>query len=268
VGNLELNQEAIRRANNASQFDAGDVIKNEAEKEFQRFDETFRDSEEWTQEQKEYLTIRRDMWKHLVTEAYNEALNRRADFVPVNVAGPAGYDADKAGKKLEIMFKKEQEYSEKLEKFLDNTWKRLEELTPIEVVLERYRNSGASEVISSDDPYAIEKLKAELEYCQKLPRTRNNSANIRRIKQRIEGLEKKKGKPAQTLKFKGGRIVANYDMDRLQIYFDEKPDEEMRSALKRRGFRCAPSQNYAWQRQLTNNAIYAAKQILSDLINN
>lgn len=269
MSNVSLNQEAIRRANSASFFNAGSNIASDAEKEFQRFDAEFKDSEELTEEQREYLAERREKWRQLVSEAYNEEISRRGDFVPVMVAGPSNYNYRKAEKQMETMRNRSEQWAEKIEKFLDNTWKKLQELTPIEVVLERYRNSGADEIISSDDPYAIEKLEAELEYYQtKLPKTRNNSASIRRIKQRIELLNKKKGKPAQTLEFKGGKIVANYDIDRLQIFFDEKPSEELRSAMKSRGFRCAPSQNYAWQRQLTNNAIYAAKSILSELISN
>ncbi len=45
--------------------------------------------------------------------------------------------------------------------------------------------------------------------------------------------------------------------NRLQIFFDEKPDKEIREELKGNGFRYAPSAE-AWQRQLNDNAIYAA----------
>ena len=264
---LELNQKAIERANNASQFNAGDNIVHDAERELLRFDARFSISETMTEEQKNYLAERRAKWQELVTEAYNEKLHRRADFVPVNVAGPANYNFEKANKKVEMLFKKQEEYEQKMEKFLDNTWKKLQELTPIETVLEEYRNSGAGETITNDDSYAVEKLEAVLEYYQKkLPKTRNISANIRRIKQRIELLKKRKGRPAQRLDFTGGHVIADYDIDRLQIYFDEKPSEELRQKLKSRGFRCAPSQNYAWQRQLTDNSIYAAKSILKDMI--
>ena len=54
------------------------------------------------------------------------------------------------------------------------------------------------------------------------------------------------------------------EQNRLQILFDGKPDEETRAALKSNGFRWSPK-NQAWQRQLTRNAEYAARQVL-DLI--
>ena len=46
----------------------------------------------------------------------------------------------------------------------------------------------------------------------------------------------------------------------LQIFFDEIPDEEVRRELKGRGFKWARSVG-AWQRQLTDNAIYAASRV-------
>ena len=57
--------------------------------------------------------------------------------------------------------------------------------------------------------------------------------------------------------FDGGRVEANTADTRLQIFFDEKPDKEIREELEGNGFRYAPSAE-AWQRQLNENAIYAA----------
>ena len=57
--------------------------------------------------------------------------------------------------------------------------------------------------------------------------------------------------------FDGGRVEANTADNRLQIFFDEKPDKEIREELKGNGFRYSPSTE-AWQRQLNDNAIYAA----------
>ena len=62
--------------------------------------------------------------------------------------------------------------------------------------------------------------------------------------------------------FDGGRIVRNVEQNRLQILFDDKPDEETRAALKSNGFRWSPK-NQAWQRQLTRNAEYAARRVLN-----
>lgn len=86
----------------------------------------------------------------------------------------------------------------------------------------------------------------------------NNNANIRRIEQRIHEL---KNRPEFAgWEFPGGRAEINQDENRLQLFFDEKPGDEQRQALKHGGFRWSPSQG-AWQRQLNRNAIYAADRI-------
>jgi hypothetical protein len=88
----------------------------------------------------------------------------------------------------------------------------------------------------------------------------NNNANIKRVCDRIAELESRKEQPPAGWTFDGGSVVASQEENRLQIFFDEKPDDELRWELKSRGFRWAPSQG-AWQRQLTKNAVYAARQI-------
>jgi hypothetical protein len=59
----------------------------------------------------------------------------------------------------------------------------------------------------------------------------------------------------------GVRIVEDATDDRLRLIFDGKPSEEVRNDLKANGFKWSPK-NDAWQRQLTDNARYAAKQVL------
>ena len=89
----------------------------------------------------------------------------------------------------------------------------------------------------------------------------NNNANIRRIKERIAGLEKRDSAAfGEGWAFPGGSVVMNAEENRIQVLFDEKPDEEMRGALKSNGFKWAPSKN-AWQRQLNENGIRALRYI-------
>ena len=88
----------------------------------------------------------------------------------------------------------------------------------------------------------------------------NNNQNINTVKKRIAQLTEAKELGYQGWEFDGGKVVANADINRLQIFFDEIPDEEVRKELKGRGFKWARSVG-AWQRQLTDNAIYAASRI-------
>lgn len=88
----------------------------------------------------------------------------------------------------------------------------------------------------------------------------NNNQNINTVKKRIAQLTEAKELGYQGWEFDGGKVIANADMNRLQIFFDEIPDEEVRKELKGRGFKWARSVG-AWQRQLTDNAIYAASRV-------
>ena len=88
----------------------------------------------------------------------------------------------------------------------------------------------------------------------------NNNANIHRIEGRIKQLTRAQEVGYRGWEFEGGKVIPNADLNRLQIFFDEIPPEEVRSALKSGGFRWARSEG-AWQRQLTDNAIYAARRI-------
>ena len=88
----------------------------------------------------------------------------------------------------------------------------------------------------------------------------NNNQEIHRIKKRLETLTQNREVGFQGWEFDGGKVVANDDQNRLQIFFDEIPPAEVREALKGHGFRWARSEG-AWQRQLSSNAIYAARHI-------
>lgn len=88
----------------------------------------------------------------------------------------------------------------------------------------------------------------------------NNSAEIRRLRSRIEEIRQNQEMGFRGWEFAGGEAVASKEYNRLQLFFVEKPDAEQRSILRKSGFKWAPSVA-AWQRQLNRNAIYAAGQI-------
>ena len=88
----------------------------------------------------------------------------------------------------------------------------------------------------------------------------NNNAEIRRIKGRIAELTKKQETAYAGWEFDGGKVEANREDNRLQIFFEEKPDEKTRETLKENGFRWSPKAG-VWQRQLNDNAIYAADRL-------
>lgn len=90
----------------------------------------------------------------------------------------------------------------------------------------------------------------------------NNGANIRRLRQRLEGLERKRSQETREEEHGDGvRIVENIEDNRVQLFFPGKPAPDVRARLKSRGFRWAPSVG-AWQRQHSASALYEARQIV------
>lgn len=94
----------------------------------------------------------------------------------------------------------------------------------------------------------------------------NNNAEINRLKKRIESLKVHEVVNHAGWDFDGGRVEANKQDNRLQVFFDDKPDVATRDDLKRNGFRWSPKatpEAGAWQRQLNYNAYYAANDVKS-----
>lgn len=99
----------------------------------------------------------------------------------------------------------------------------------------------------------------------------NNNAKIKNTKARIAQLERLKAEATEEAeatkdKYKTElfEVIENAEIMRLQLKFEGKPDEETRTALKKRGFKWSPK-NGVWQRQLTENAKYAVKRLIEEL---
>lgn len=101
----------------------------------------------------------------------------------------------------------------------------------------------------------------------------NLGGNIRRIEGRIEQLERRGKERAEMLEqgLQGTetvvgeiRVVENIEANRLQVFFPGKPSYDVRTKLKRNGFRWAPSEG-AWQRHINAYARSIAVQIASEI---
>ena len=88
----------------------------------------------------------------------------------------------------------------------------------------------------------------------------NNSAEIRRVKGRIEDLTRHKEAAYVGWEFEGGTVEINREANRLQIFFEGKSDASVREELKSNGFRWSPKAE-AWQRQLNDTTIRVADRI-------
>ena len=142
--------------------------------------------------------------------------------------------------------------------------------------------------ISSDDPEAIIKLQAKLKERIDLqdfmkeankkakkedkPRIyepfqlQNNNANINRIKKRIAELEAKANGVTKVLyKDKNVEILDNVEDNRLQLYFTYVPSFEIRTELKKNGFKWS-RYNVCWQRFRSSHDLYLTKKIINTFI--
>lgn len=142
--------------------------------------------------------------------------------------------------------------------------------------------------ISSDDPEAIQKLEAKIIEQEtlhaKLKTMKVNpnahlmdrdSANmksvyltgytseIRRCKKRIEELKAKLSIPDVDEEKNGVRICTDKEDNRIRIHFPNIPSEEVRTNMKRQGWRWSPY-NSAWQKQISGYGIDQAKKIMEE----
>ena len=152
----------------------------------------------------------------------------------------------------------------KLESKLAKLEKAQETMKAVNAYYRKHKTLDGCPAISAEQ---AEKLKSEMAsqwHIEDKPyptwALSNNNAEIRRVKERIATLTKQKEAGYAGWEFDGGKVEANTADNRLQIYFDGKPDPDTRAELKGNGFKWAPSAG-AWQRQLNDNAIYAADRI-------
>lgn len=97
----------------------------------------------------------------------------------------------------------------------------------------------------------------------------NNNANIRRIKQRIEQLERMTARAPVEQAREGYEYRENKEDNRVWFVFPAKPSEAVRVLLKRNAFKYSPSRcengNSVYVRQMTPNAIGAARYMRPEL---
>jgi len=171
---------------------------------------------------------------------------------------------------------------------LKRSWNAMDKSVELSQKSEYYAEKAEStknnNSISSDNPEAIDLLKEKLEKLE-LERTKikefnkkarkekkdthptwvlsNLSQNISSVKKRIEHLGRLNSIEETEEKINGVVLKVNKEDNRVQLFFDGKPEEEIRTKLKRNGFRWSPY-NGCWQRQLNAWAIKLSRDLLNE----
>lgn len=224
--------------------------------------------EQVSDESKERLDSLLERYKTNMANWINKHNANGANHVSVMIAGPANYNMNK--------HKKWEQREGKL-------WEEYNKISDIDSQINKIINGD--KIIKADDKNAIQKLKDKLqkeeeehqkykkynakarkEGKEKLPSymLRNSNGRIKNIKDRIAKLEKAAAQDTKEIEINGIKIVDNVELNRLQIIFDSKPDQETRTILKSHGFKWSPH-NTAWQRFRGEVAMRIAKQICEDI---
>lgn len=126
--------------------------------------------------------------------------------------------------------------------------------------------------ISSDDPKAIEKIDKKIQELENRKveikarehatyELTNINQEIRRLKARKKELQELEELDFKDTEFKGGKVILNRDVNRIQFIFDSIPSSEIRDILKGHAFKWSKTEG-AWQRLYNKNCVYATKRAL------
>ena len=193
---------------------------------------------------------------HKGCEAHNEAgtLERRA--ASVGSAGISSDDPEAAGKlqaKLESLTGGRDRM-----KAINAAWRKAGKPRP--------DNAEAWKSIALTLGFNVDSVRLDMarDFMHRAPYTyaiTNIGSEIRRLEQRIEDLKKAEAMPGrEAIEGEGWRVWEDRDENRLFIAHDAKPPAEVRTALKRHGFRWNRHAT-AWTRLLNESAWANAKYL-------
>ena len=294
-----INEEAARRAKMAySHFDYcdGSATHNYCVK----VDEAYEIAEAAKKTVDAEYHAKIDYYADMYARKLAENINRRHEIearVPsVMIAGASNFPVEKKRKQNKALDKIWQEYRE-IESIKDKIKSigrggimsddknaivklehKLEELESIQAKMKAvnayYRKHKTLEGCPNITKEEAEQFKTDMiKFNEDVPfysyTLANNSANIRRTRQRIEELKKEAERQAAgdsaEKQYDGFILRENAEICRIQFIFDDKPDDKTRSLLKSYGFRWSPKEN-AWQRLLNENGRRTAEYIVKELL--
>lgn len=236
-----------------------------------------------------------ETFKQKFTEKYRAYLCAQCSVMSTMITGPANFPVARNQKKrntADNRWKEAQEYYEYFKKKLwklshpearpimagdDDAVSRLEEKL-IKAEQRQEMMKAANKVMKSKKLTDEEKTKQVMEICtiseqlaHKLVTCKewygpgfarfeltNNGAKIRNDKKRLERLKRDKEKPVVDIDCGDIRIEEDRAANRVRIFFPDKPEYNVRSELKRHGYRWSPS-NGAWQAFINSRSVEYAR---------
>lgn len=169
---------------------------------------------------------------------------------------------------------------------INRSWKAMDKSVEASSKADYYKEKANATLnnntISSDNPEAIDLLKEKLikleserteikEYNKKARKEKkdqhpsymlsNLAGNIATVKKRIIHLENLSKMEDSEETINGVVLKVNTEDNRVQLFFDGKPEENIRTKLKSNGFRWSPY-NGCWQRQISKWSVRLAKDLL------
>lgn len=217
---------------------------------------------------KEKQEMRAERYNQLAEKAKQQSTDTRARSDAISNMIPFGQP-------ILVGHHSEGRHRRDLERIHNGVRKSIELEEKAEYYRSKADNAANPSFISGDDENAINKLQQKLEslYSEREEikarihrgyELSNLSSNIQQVKKRIEHLEGLKAMPEKVEEINGTTIKIDKEINRVVILFPSKPNEEIRSKLKRNGFRWSPY-NKAWQAYINSWTFDFAKQISKEV---
>lgn len=263
-----INEELARRNkenHSFSDYKAGTATKEYNEIVQAAAEKIERAKENVSDEAKERLDRLLVSYSNKIGNWINNHNSNGSGHVSMMLAGPSNYN-----------MRRHEKWLAREEKLM----KEYQEISDIESQISKI--VCGDKIIKSGDSDAIQKLKEKLENALKehesykehnktarkegkpqLPPyvLQNSNGRIKAIKDRLAKLEKEKAIETKEIEINDIKVIDNTELSRIQIIFPNIPDAEIRSQLKKNGFKWAPSQG-AWQNFRNKYNMDKAKAII------
>ena len=233
-----------------------------------------------------------DRYSRKLAEYYNAYYRNEASCPSIMICGPANFPTKKKARQnsrresLMNEWNYLESYADKIKRLLtqeqpilsndENVIELLtEKIADLEAEKESMKALNAyyrkNETIEGYDGLITQDMQMHLDFVFKfnfirgiLFDTSNINQEIKRNRDRLTQIQRVKDAGTSETEYNGFKVVENADLMRLQIFFDGKPEPEVRDILKSNGFKWAPRQS-AWQRHLTSNAKNSLKKVVEQL---